>query len=113
MALGISLSLKPRLRQRQGSSTGNEQPRLGRGHSRSLTGSVLGKDYDSPHMLIGDDHDLDCEYCRGNIRLRTVSLDDHHLEASDLQMHRPMDLPMAYRPEMLATLEKQCRDFLR
>lgn len=113
MPLGISFSLKPRLRLRRGSSTGNEQPRFGRGRSRSLTGSVLGNDYDSPHMLIGDDPDLDCECCRGSIRLRTVSLDDHYLGASDLQMHRRMDLPMAYRPEMLATLEKQCRDFLR
>lgn len=33
--------------------------------------------------------------------------------SSETQEARLADLPEAFRPELLATLEKQCRDFFR
>ncbi|KGB76808.2 hypothetical protein CNBG_2646 [Cryptococcus deuterogattii R265] len=58
---------------------------------------------DDPLMLApGNDSDLD---------VLPDELDLENIVTSETQEARLADLPEAFRPEMLATLEKQCRDF--
>lgn len=58
---------------------------------------------DDPLMLApGNDSDLD---------VLPDELDLANIISSETQEARLADLPEAFRPEMLATLEKQCRDF--
>nr|KIR88202.1 hypothetical protein I308_01262 [Cryptococcus tetragattii IND107] len=58
---------------------------------------------DDPLMLVpGNDSDLD---------VLPDELDLENIVSSETQEARLVDLPEAFRPEMLATLEKQCRDF--
>ncbi|ODN94853.1 hypothetical protein L198_05001 [Cryptococcus wingfieldii CBS 7118] len=91
-----------RIRQnsRSGNNTGSQFARRHRIRSSSL---MSDRPDDDPLMLA---------------RARSAELDlpsDVDLEdilPSETQQARLADLPDAFRPEMLATLEKQCRDFL-
>jgi len=46
--------------------------------------------------------------------IRSVINDEYDLQITESQAEKHIpNLPEAFKPEMLATLEKQCRDFFR
>ncbi|WWC95213.1 hypothetical protein V866_002071 [Kwoniella sp. B9012] len=100
LRLSIMTPQEARLRSRSahGSSTGGRS--VDRRHQRSVS-LMSDRPDDDPLLLVrGDDLDVPQDE------------DDLHLEAlAPSQQARLADLPPAFRPEMLATLEKQCRDF--
>ncbi|WRT70077.1 uncharacterized protein IL334_007071 [Kwoniella shivajii] len=101
LRLSVMTPQEARLRSRSnpGSWTGPESHRQGRYRSSSL---ISNRADDDPLLLaFGDDLDL------------PIHEDELQLESlASSQQARLNNLPQAFRPEMLATLEKQCRDFL-
>ena len=84
--------------------------------SRSWSGSVLGRyNQEEPRMLIeGDDLEREdlvpspCDARSPNI----VPADTYAFDITESQAEKRPDIPDAFKPEMLASLETQCRDFL-
>ncbi|KAK8853354.1 hypothetical protein IAR55_004058 [Kwoniella newhampshirensis] len=100
LRLSIMTPQEARLRlNSRGGSTPGLKSAQGRGRR---SGSLVSDRADDDPLLLVTGHDSDFE-------LFTEDFDLESLPAS--QQARLEELPKAFRPEMLATLEKQCRDF--
>nr|XP_019000016.1 uncharacterized protein I203_07550 [Kwoniella mangroviensis CBS 8507]OCF63477.1 hypothetical protein I203_07550 [Kwoniella mangroviensis CBS 8507] len=100
LRLSIMTPQEARLRSRSAheSSTGGRS--VDRRHQRSVS-LMSDRPDDDPLLLVRGD-DLDLPQDEDNFQLEALA---------PSQQARLADLPPAFRPEMLATLEKQCRDF--
>ncbi|KAK4689231.1 hypothetical protein P7C73_g883, partial [Tremellales sp. Uapishka_1] len=100
LKLSIMTPREARLRRntRAGSLTTSGPRSMKRIGRRARSNSLLGSDIDENLMLIGGD-DLE------------LPEDDYDLGSFRDSEGEPNEVPHAFRPEMLATLENQCRDF--
>ncbi|WVN89276.1 uncharacterized protein L203_104497 [Cryptococcus depauperatus CBS 7841] len=102
-SLRYSLMTPQELRMRQNSLSGSHNRIMAR-HRRIRSSSLLSdRPDDDPLMLAPAPED--------SLELPLGEMDLEQMLPTETQQARLADLPEAFKPEMLATLEKQCRDF--